>query len=546
MRITDDSYLDKKMVVWGTGDRGAFFSSVTKRDIAFFVDSDKKKEGSIFDGKQIFHPESITEWKNLFVVIAVDNHAAIDDFLIAKGMKRNSDFIHYTKLSEGKGLSKHNIDEVNQFFNEIKKKGKFACAIFGAMTSFDPNCINNLNFLNSICRPNDFIIVSESMKINQQNDEGIVHFPFITLPAALMPAYYMSDIALSDISEKEYNHIESIDYLKNAKTIIMGRNPNLSDSCAAELVLLYEKFACRFMKECNPNKVMIWNQFYPFHLVMDGVCKDLNVSILYLEHGVLPGTYAIDKCGQMGESYVSVESKKFADLSISDEELKFASSVWEFLYESRINRNSQVPLDIESIRAFCDPNTPILFYAGQNDYESGLYPYTDRTLKFHSPAYLSSLDALNELACIAKKNNWNLLYKPHPLVGVDRANLPSNVVLIEQGDINELVDFADVTITILSQVGYVSVIRRKPTVMLGFNQLRGKHCTYEAYDKNDLESVIKESLDKGFTSEQKMAFNVHIAQLLKYYLFDNNSDRKLRYGRSIETVRKMIIDGTLL
>lgn len=536
----------RKMVVWGTGDKGAFFSGVTNQKIAFYIDSNKEKEGTFFYGKEIFHPDSITEWGEYFIVVAVDNHASIDDYLISVGLTNNVDFIHYTKLAEGKKITKHNRDEVDEFFLKFSEMDRYDCYIFGAMTSFDPNSINNFNFLHSLFKTTDFIVFSESMKINQQYEEGIVHFPYITLPPALMPAYYMSELALADLSEEEYEHVDSTSYLKKSQTIMMGKNPSLDVSSATELVLLYERFVEKLLKEYMPKVVIIWNQFYPFHLVVDNMCKKLNVTVLYLEHGVIPGTYALDKHGQMGESYVSCESKAFCRLPVSDEDKAFAKDVWDYLIKSKINRNKQIPLDKEYIKTLCDFNRPILFYAGQNDYESGLFPYTDRTKKYHSPAYLSSIDALDELARIAQRNHWNLIYKPHPLVGIARDSLPANVILIEQGDINDLIDFADVTITILSQVGYASVIRKKPTVMLGYNQLRGKGCAYEAYNREELESVIKKALDNGFGSEYAEAFITHTAQLLKYYLFDNCSDRELHYGRSLQSIKTHIENNSLL
>lgn len=546
MHISNKTDKKRKIVVWGTGDKGAFFSNVTNQKIAYYIDSNKDKEGSLFFGKEIVHPDEITEWKECFVVVAVDNHTSIDDYLLSVGMKKNLDFIHYTKLSEGKEITRHNRDEVNNFFIELNKRDRHECLVFGAMTSFDPNSIKNLNYIYSLCKSNDFIVFSESMKINQQSVDGLVCFPYITLPPALMPAYYMSDLVPVDLPDDEYDHVDSIDYLNNAKKIMMARNPGLDISSATDLVLLYEQFIQKLLSEYRPKLIIMWNQFYPFHLVLDSMCKKLDITVLYLEHGVIPGTYALDKRGQMGESYVSYESKTFCDLPISDEDKAFAKDVWDYLIKSKINRNKQIPLDKEYLNTLCDYNRPVLFYAGQNDYESGLFPYTDRSKKYHSPAYLSSIDALDELAHVAQKNHWNLIYKPHPLVGVSRDILPANVILIEQGDINDLIDFADVTITILSQVGYASVIRKKPTIMLGYNQLRKKGCAYEAYNREELESVIKEALDNGFETEHAEAFTTHIAQLLNYYLFDNCSDRELRYGRSLETIKDHIVHNTLL
>ena len=46
-----------------------------------------------------------------------------------------------------------------------------------------------------------------------------------------------------------------------------------------------------------------------------------------------------------------------------------------------------------------------------------------------------------------------------------------------------------------------------------------------------IESTITTALENGFSDTQKMAFRKHIAQLLKYYLYDDNREREIRYGK---------------
>ena len=115
----------------------------------------------------------------------------------------------------------------------------------------------------------------------------------------------------------------------------------------------------------------------------------------------------------------------------------------------------------------------------------------------------------------------------------EKTQLPPEVLFIEYADINELIDIADVVVTILSTTNYNALTRYKPVVMLGYNQTRGKGCTYEAFEKEEIEDTIKEALEKGFTKEQQDAFLKHIAQCLKYYLYDDLQDRPIRYGRPV-------------
>lgn len=50
----------------------------------------------------------------------------------------------------------------------------------------------------------------------------------------------------------------------------------------------------------------------------------------------------------------------------------------------------------------------------------------------------------------------------------------SGTIIANNVDINKLIDLATVCVTILSQAAYVALIREKPVVMLGYNQLKEK------------------------------------------------------------------------
>ena len=99
--------------------------------------------------------------------------------------------------------------------------------------------------------------------------------------------------------------------------------------------------------------------------------------------------------------------------------------------------------------------------------------HKDITKKFHSPIFRTSLDALQYLRLITIKNNWNLIYKPHPIMCAlkqSESKITKNIDIITDVDINSAIDFSDLVITILSQGAYISLIRNKPVLMLGYTQ----------------------------------------------------------------------------
>jgi len=97
-------------------------------------------------------------------------------------------------------------------------------------------------------------------------------------------------------------------------------------------------------------------------------------------------------------------------------------------------------------------------------------------------------------------------------------------------NIHEVIDFSDVIITILSQSAYVSLFRNKPVVMMGYTQLKGSGCTYEAFSKEQIEPQIRKALKEGFSKKQMKNFHRHIARAVKYYLLDDGTHPDIPFG----------------
>lgn len=306
------------------------------------------------------------------------------------------------------------------------------------------------------------------------------------------------------------------------------------DAAEKSIYLKYVYYK-KAVETIRPDYVILWNKFSPEHSVMDNVCKELNVKVIYSEFGLLPGTFCLEKMGQMGESWPAVCPKEFREQKVTEEELQEAESIWEYLRDSGLNRNAQVDDNIvETISEQINPGRPVLMFAGNYDFDCGIVPYTEEAKKYHSPNFESSYDAMLYLADLAKRNNWNLIYKPHPLMvkKFETPEIPENVIYVPEGNLNDLIDYCDLVITLMSQTAYVSCIRNTATLMLGYNQLRDKGCVYEAYTLESIESEISKAVENGFSADQKENFKIHIAQLCKYYLFDASmeTDEK-HFGR---------------
>lgn len=532
---------DKKFVIWGTGIRSSHFSKGLEELPVFYIDNDSSKKGTLYFGKEVLHPSEINDWKKYFIIVASSYYTEIKKQLSELGLREDKDFVYYEKVQDNrKRLEKLacELEESMFRFKENFQQYKNSTLIFGSMISFDKNSYRLYNEAFHITgEKNQFLMISETYAIEKKAKKGMIEFPYFCLPLMLWQNFHLvgNEIGHITVTDTVRSYIQKRDYRINALIDFKGKNRDIAEGYAEYFIYYADLYLREMFDYICPRKVLIWNQFYPFHILIRSICAEKRIELLYMEYGVLPGTYLVERTGQMGESYPAVYIEEFQRLNITDSDFQKAKDVYAYLYESGINRKEQpVSDELEKAKKKIRSGRPIVAYAGQNDYESGLYPYTEHTRKYHSPIFLGSNEAARFLAEIAKKNDWNFIYKPHPqCIGSQKEDigLGDEAIVIEQCNINELVEWADVNVTILSTVAYVSLIRKKPTVMLGYTQLKGKGCTYEAFLKELVEEEISKAIRFGYTDNQEGAFIKHIARLLKYYLYDDMGERDMRFGK---------------
>ena len=402
--------------------------------------------------------------------------------------------------------------------------------------------MNNYNFIALIeAVPEDKVVSKMELMKSLWDQYGIDNLQS-NLQLYCMPLLFTRNKFLAKwealLEDEQIRILNENKYLYGLADAIKEKFPNMEISYARFYICEFYKYITNIVKNLNIKGLLLWNQFFVLHDIAKKICDKLDVPVTYVESEVLPGTLAFETLGQMGESEPAVYYNKFKGLTVSQEEIRRAERIIKYLYTSKLNRWTPYGIyrkeQLDRVRNEIMPERPIIFFAGQNDYESGIKPYTENTKRFHSPVFQSSYEAAVFLAELCEKNNWNYIYKRHPMMRREKRKekLPDNVINFDELEIHDIIDYSDVTVTILSQTAYVALIRNKPVVMLGYNQLRGKGCAYEAFSAEEVEKQIADAVKYGRTHNQVEAFSVHTAQLLKYYLFrDFGLDGEECYGR---------------
>lgn len=510
------------IAIWGTGFYAGKQSVLLKDRVTMYLDSNKKS--TYFLGKKVYHPEEIKDWKDIKVYVPFNYYNEISQYLMSKGLKENVDFIKYlnhfaiTKKTIENDFKRAMFEIQN---NKERLKGKY---IFwghvwngrkGYKELFQNVMVNDKSF--------ELVLFSEEIWKTQESVEAEAGIPSIVVPILFDSDFYM---------EKD-NYSQENDCGKLEDRIIWYNYEFASQADSETMVKMIQEFCAFVLDELKPKGIIMLGSFQNSHKILIAESSLRGIKTMFVHEGVIPGTLSIDYLGEMGRSLPAIFSKEFSKLPVTKEEINNAKEVAEYINKTGLNRKIQANLDKQLIWDRIDKKRPIVFFAGQIDTLSDMVPYNDETQKYISPIFKSTIEAAIFLQDICKRNNWNYIFKPHPsyIKKEDVELLSEDTIYVEMGNINELVDIADLTITIVSQTCYVAALRNKPVLMLGYNQISHKECVYETDKKEDIENQIKCALSCGFSDNQKEKFFLHLAQLLKYYLYDDNKDRELRYGK---------------
>jgi hypothetical protein len=303
--------------------------------------------------------------------------------------------------------------------------------------------------------------------------------------------------------------------------LTLERRAEVAPDEAAHRLIAAHRYTEGLMKRLDPALTIVWNQFHPLSLAAGCAVRRSGGRLAYIEYGLLPGTLNFDFRGQMGESAVACDAGTFEARPIDDADRAVAAATLARLKASRANRRVQPALGrtADRLRARAG-NRPIVLFAGHNDHAAGVIPYDDNARRHHSPVFESSGDAAKHLGELARREGWFVVYKPHPFASRSQdVTETEDLAVLGKVDINDCIDLADCVVTILSQASYVTLIREKPLVMLGYNQLRDRDCFYRAETLDEVAPAIGRALAEGYTSAQRAAAIDHVAHLLKYYLY---------------------------
>lgn len=521
--------------IWGAGFLGGKeLLMLGSENIDFFIDANIKKKGTHFSSKPVVYVDEISDWTELYIYIPETYLLSIEPILKSHNFELGTDY----ELFDGKYKFDFNslVKDYNRAINDlVEKQADLKNKVLFWGWDFSEKRSYNEYFEKIHAKNTDFeyAVVSENLWSGIEVAEKKNGVPTVMPPNVFcFEAYLVENNKIDDSNESDEEII--------SKAVEMLRKfcPEITQACAALQVKYMLEYIKKVLELCEPKYIFASGARNVRSMLLEYACKGEN-KIIYASPGILPGTYTLDPYGETGHSVPNQDSLEFRNKVITDAEFEDSRNIIKELNESGENRKLLQDFDLDSL-CFTDDKRPTILFAAQPD--TDFTPYDEEVQTYYSPIFKTSREAGVHISKICEKNGWNYIFKSHPMYihdGIEQ-ELQGNAIHIKQGNINTLIDNVDVVVTIQSSVSYTALIRNKPVVMLGYNQLKEKGCCYEAYTLDNIELMMKKALESKVTDEMEKNFILHIAQIKKYYLYDDLSQKSSPRGKILfESVQEI-------
>ena len=279
----------------------------------------------------------------------------------------------------------------------------------------------------------------------------------------------------------------------------------------------------------NADAILLWHQWNSLMEIGRHLANEAGIPSAYLHEGMLPKTLTFDPKGMMAEASC-VGATLPEDVEDKDTWLERADAAIHAIAEGKLDRKplSQISA-ISEIRRRCnDMGRKLVFVAGINDWHSGNLPRSGDE-NVHSPYFKDTYDALQAVSELAERNNWVVMFKPHPNLYPRFVELPPSVVVVRESNSLDCLLESDVTVTILSSIAYIALANKKPVVLLGRNTLSGAGCVQEVQSQAAVAPAINAAFDDQRFADQQEKFRLHIAELLRSYLYQYDPEDSLAH-----------------
>ena len=311
----------KKLVYWGTGKiANVCLEQFPDVRPLFFIDSYWNTTEK-FHETSVSRPNEIKNWDELFIVIVTESrcYEEIEVILKEKGLEKERDYI---SCKDFFGYHRKTVIEMITFFEEFIRENscyKNATLIFGSLftTRRPETMINFFRAYGQKKAPGKCVFFTSLGTVNEEYAEKKIGFPVFDNPQICSWSERENESILEQddkfglVNELTFEETKWLEYLEQRKISV---DKERSFIMTAKIYLYYKKLFEIF----QPKEVIIWGGWARVSYILAELSKRNNISVRFMEHGWIPGTYQLERGGIGGESEYAICPDKILGLTVKN------------------------------------------------------------------------------------------------------------------------------------------------------------------------------------------------------------------------------------
>lgn len=253
---------------------------------------------------------------------------------------------------------------------------------------------------------------------------------------------------------------------------------------------------------------LIWGTTAPKSRMFLHLCQELGIEYQIIERGHFPGTLSVDPIGQFGASVMPRLVQHVAHPETTDLDARFdAIRTW---YQDQSDKAAYAKFqrrdtrDIATMKRARSFGRPIILVIGGNDQGAGVVGPDPDPLRVNWFGTSDQAFTLIRRLVSQKFPDALLVLRPHPSQAPQEADF---VLVARDSALDDLVDHADLCISVATSASAFCLIKDKPLLTLGLSELNGSGVGIAITDETHLLSAIRHAVWSDFKNPYPHAQN---------------------------------------
>ena len=306
-------------------------------------------------------------------------------------------------------------------------------------------------------------------------------------------------------------------------------------AAAMERIELVYSFWRATLLRHKVKQFLIWGDTAPKSILFIHLCRELSIEYQIIERGHFPSTLSIDPMGQFGTGayprFVSNMTDEGADGDGRDIDAEFERIArWYAGQRDNAAYASFQKRETRDLRIMGDARRhgrPVILVIGGNDNGAGVTRAEADPLRVNWFGTSDNAFAVIRQIISVKFPNALLVLRPHPSQTHQDGEF---VIVARETALDDLIDHADICITISTTASALCLLKEKPLLTLGLSELNGQVAGEAITDETHLLAALRRHIWAGFADPYPDgAHRRHIVRLFAQSLIGINDKIPTRH-----------------